>query len=275
MNSLIRPCDAAVWAACAERMITSTPVNMPAFDPLISATLKPVRYLTARNYFVPNPRIHGPSIYFGFVAQSIVTKDYVVVIRGTELTEEWFENAASLLVSGPDGTLVEQGFFGLYSSLLMTDDDPVLAFHGIADLLLELNRSVTVTVIGHSLGAALGAYLLRDLAAFAKDHAPLVKVQGMLFACPKPGDAHFARQLDVDVGHDNYMVWNYVRDVVPHLPPSLPFGLGFQDLANVTWLKPSDSTTPIPDNVASNHNAMNYAALLGLNSASTAIGATV
>lgn len=256
-------------------MYAANPVLMPAFDPAITAQWKPVRYLTAQNYLVVNPQIHGPSIYFGFVARSVSTGDYIVVVRGTENAQEWLEDAAAVFANGPESTLVEAGFWQLYSSLLVTDDEPILAFHGIADLLLDLNRSVTVTVIGHSLGAAIGAYLLRDLAAFAKFHAPLVKVQGMLFACPKPGDAHFARQLELDVGHDNYMVWDYTRDAVSHIPPSLPWGMGFQGLANITWIKPSDSVVKIEDNVASNHNAMNYAALLGLNSAQTAIGATV
>lgn len=275
MDSKIRPCDAAVLAASGERMYAANPTLMPAFDPAITAQWKPVRYLTARNFLVVNPQIQGPQIYFGFVAKSVVTGDFVVVIRGTQNGAEWFENFDAVLVSGPENTLVEQGFYGQYRSLLMTDDEPVLAFHGVADLLLELNRSVTVTVITHSLGSAIGAYFTRDLSSFAKDHAPLVKVQAMLFACPKPGDAQFAHQFDIDVGHDNYMVYNYIRDVIPRLPIGGPFGLGFQGLANITWLKPSDSATKIPDNVASNHNAMNYAALLGLNAAPTAIGATV
>jgi triacylglycerol lipase len=275
MKSSIRPCDAAVLAACAEDMFDDSAKAMPAMDTLISANWKLVGHLSGRNSLFGDERLRGPSIYYGFMAQSIETGDYVVVLRGTEQQVEWFEDAECVMLHGPDGTLVEQGFWSIYSSMLWVGSEPILAIHGIADALLELNRSVTVTVIGHSLGAALAAYLLRDLAKFAKDHAPLVKVQGMMFACPKPGDAHFARQLDIDVGHDNYMVWNYVRDVVPHLPPSLPFGLGFQSLANVTWIKPGDSAVKIQDNVLSNHQAMHYAALLGLNAATNTTGSLV
>jgi triacylglycerol lipase len=185
------------------------------------------------------------------------------VLRGTELPVEWAEDMDALFAAHPLGGLVEHGFWSIYRSMtfqplpLAPQPAVITAARGIIDMLHDSGASVTV--IGHSLGAPLAAYLALDLAAALGSG----NVGALLYACPKPGDGVFGHHFDTTVGHDNYAVFNYLRDVVPRLPLGLPFGLGFQALPNVNIIRPSTGKANIRDNIVCNHSALSYAALLG------------
>ena len=276
MNLLNNPARAAQIAACAEAQGANvlTLAQYGTIHPQLDADWEHIAPIYARNALFIGAQIQvGDPVWFGFVAKYKGATDdavdhYIVAFRGTHQRIEWLEDAAMMLVPHPVSGLVEHGFWGLYTTATCNN---LPAAVGVLELLgPPAARPRTVTCIGHSLGAPLATYLARDLAA-ACEHMPhnQTLVQAALFASPKPGDAHFALDFDKLIGHDNYRVWNYLRDVVPRLPPSLPFGLGFQNLANVVVIRPSDSTTKIADNIVSNHRAESYAALLGAPAPST------
>ncbi len=108
-----------------------------------------------------------------------------------------------------------------------------------------------VTVLGHSLGSALGTYLTAELAGrFAN-----IPLSACLFASPKPGDGDFAKDFDGKVR--NYIVYNYEEDLVPDAPP-----IGFSALSNCVILRQQETSPSIGDDKACCHHLISYIALL-------------
>lgn len=277
MNLLNKPAQAAKIAAAAEALYDSAPGYQVAGLPSqLSEDWEYLGSIYARNALFIGKQIQvGEPVWFGFVAKykgdpSDAIDHYVVAFRGTHARIEWLEDAAAVLVPHPVSGLVEHGFWGLYTTATFGNRPAAV---GILEMLgTQGPKPRTVTFVGHSLGAPLATYLARDVAAASQHQSPnLTLVQAALFASPKPGDAHFALDFDKLIGHDNYAVYNYLRDVVPRLPPGLPFGLGFQNLANVVVIKPSDGKAKIADNIVCNHSAESYAALLGATVPSTCV----
>lgn len=261
----------ACLASYSEQMFSPGALS-PVMDPRMR-DWKIIGYMTALNALLGTQRIgFGERIYYGFLAQSISHPDqYVAVIRGTEQAIEWLENIEDFLVPGPPIGQVEHGFWSIYESMrfstLPDGNYGILAAQGIASM---LPAGAALTVVGHSLGAALATYLMADLARIPfKTGQREFTVGGELFASPRTGDEHFVRDVDAVVGKLNYTVYNYIRDIVPHVPPSLPFGLGFQDLPGVVWIKPVTAQAVIANNPACNHSAQSYAAMLDYASTDT------
>ncbi len=263
----ILPADGAIMAACAEAMHDAGVAN-PPLDSRLTSSWSIIGYLTALDALFGAQDLNlGDRVYYGFVAQSLVdSMQYVAVIRGTESPVEWLEDFDAILVRTPPVGSVSHGFWAIYASMRMENMLTPAGNHMLAAQAINerLPEGSSVTVIGHSLGAALGTYLMTDIARipYAAGQREIT-VGGMLFASPKPGDEDFARDVDATVGVLNYTVHNYIRDVVVHMPPSLPFGIGFQPLANIDWIKPSQAHVTIDDNIVCNHAALSYAALLG------------
>src|SRR5262249_41431301 len=161
---------------------------------------------------------------------------------------------------------VEQGFYSIYASMRYTKataaapvvtggpgDDP-LAADGIA---AALPAGATVTVIGHSLGAAMGTYLLF---AFAPE-AGGDRVTGALFASPNTGNAAFVQRVDRDA--PNYVLYNYWLDMVPRVPlrlPTDPLDLGFHPLPKASWISNANRQARVRNDPLCNHHAYSYAA---------------
>jgi triacylglycerol lipase len=248
----LSPSRCAIIAAAAEDMFDKPEDLSPALDSRLIADWEIVSYIRARNAPLGFNGILGQSVYFGFVARSKFDPlQYLHAWRGTEQPIEWFEDGEAVLAPCPFGGSVEGGFWSIYSSAQPS-----------APVTLPLGAKVHF--VGHSLGAPLAAY---DALALANAGAT---VTASLFACPKPGDAQFAHAHDKAIGK-GCQVYNFSRDVVPRLPFSGPFGIGFQSLVNVNWIKPSDSKVKIHDGVACAHSALSYAALLGANVQSSCI----
>ena len=260
---ILTPAAGALFAAAAEAIFDpATPLKceLPAW---IATDYEHVGTLFARNALFGTQRLGlGAPVYFGFVARHRHLGYYAVAIRGTELPKEWIEDAEAAFVLHPLGGLVHLGFFSLYGSMTLSlvGIEPL---HNVAaaPALLELMEKEPgpVTFIGHSLGGPLATYFALDVSAAA----PPWNVSAQLYASPKPGDALFAHAFDAKVGHDNYIVHNYIRDRVPHLPPDLFFGLGFHSLLNINLITPATAKAQIADDVRCNHIASSYAAMLG------------
>ncbi|EJA0166393.1 hypothetical protein MQB33_003454 [Salmonella enterica subsp. enterica serovar Sandiego] len=107
--------------------------------------------------------------------------------------------------------------------------------------------TAAVTVLGHSLGAALATYLTAELAALM----PASRVSACLFASPKPGDGDFASYFRHSVPH--YQSFSYQNDIVPLTPP-----LGYSPLPDGTVLLPGMSDLTIASTPDCCHHLISY-----------------
>lgn len=204
----------------------------------------------------------GARVWYGYVLVSISDPlQFVFVIRGTASPVEWLEDIEGFLIPGPPQGMVEQGFWSIGESMefVLPGAKGLPAAAAIAAM---LPKGARIDGIGHSLGSPLTCYLMTKLSA-----VPFTALQrnftvgGVLFACPRPGDSHYASYVDETVGNLNYIVVNFLRDVVPRVPITLPF-LPFTPLPHVMTIRPLDSTAVIPDNIKSYHSINSYQLLL-------------
>jgi hypothetical protein len=230
--------------------------------------------------------------YFGALLRNRAdSNQYLVTIRGTESGPEWIQNfvaapdllhnaklaLASALIrkSGKarqhrSGGLVPDGFYGIYDALTLGGANvaaPAKAASGLVAKISALQAvggstlsDAVVTIVGHSLGAAVSTYLAYDLAqpvTFGKVHA-------YLFASPHPGDAVYAQHFSATGVNCVSVV--YDKDLVPKVPP-----LYVPLKETVTILAPGSpnsganqilSPTAIEDSPGGNHHAICYAAML-------------
>jgi len=161
-----------------------------------------------------NPQRGNLIVSFGLILQT-PNHDIVVVLRGTQGVWEWAHDAEFLLVKCPflsDGGQTEDGFTAIYNSLRVdTNPDSSTAVEALADLAAKGQIS-SVTLCGHSLGAAIATLLALDLAANTKLNNAAVYT----YASPRTGDPDFARAYNQKVPN-TFRVANRL-DLVPNLP---------------------------------------------------------
>lgn len=254
----------ALLAMYAEDMFSGQGISLgPAIDPRCADEWTLTGHLVANNALFGAQKIQlGSATYYGFVAVNKIDPTKVVaVVRGTEATVEWLENVEGLLIDRPHVGWVEQGFDSIYGSMtyvpLNNAPVPATAMSAAAAIAGTLSAGMTVTVIGHSLGAALASYLMLDLATVPNRS---YRVKGSLFACPRAGSGDFVKRVDDAV--DAYRVYNYMRDLVPHVPPSLPLPINFESFPQTIWIKAADAQAVVKNDFACNHHAYCYAAML-------------
>jgi hypothetical protein len=190
--------------------------------------------------------------------------DYLAMVRGTELTIEWIDDAT---IGGDTITLANgakadawTGFYSIYNTMILvrtvTGGLPsrMLAAEGIS----EVAGGAKVTVVGHSLGAALATYLTYDLAR--QDIGGMGnRVSGWFFASPKPATQAYADSFATIVS--DYSLVNWQRDLVPDTPGP-PFVQLSSSNNNVLKLTPADTTSQPKDTPTCNHHAICYAQML-------------
>jgi triacylglycerol lipase len=192
----------------------------------------------------------GQRVCYGLLLEaSAQPGEFVVAIRGTNGVLEWIEDAIFEPIIHPLGGEVETGFWSIFTSMSFRTpggkDVPLAA--GIANAIGE----GTVTVAGHSLGAALATFLTLDLA-----ERPGLRVRGRFFASPRPGDHTFADVFDRTVA--DYVAYAYALDAVPHVP----FGLGYEPLHNLVEIRPGESEARIGFGLECAHHLVCYLAEL-------------
>jgi triacylglycerol lipase len=140
---------------------------------------------------------------YGYLAQN-KTGMYAAVIRGTDGAEEWTKDFDFLQrnQNAPLQGMVDSGFYDIFDSMNYQSLD------GSASTRLSAGIAQTVgtapiIVLGHSLGAALGTYLVAELA----DRPKAPNASACLFASPKPGNEEFS----------NYFVAKVASVWPPHL----------------------------------------------------------
>eukprot|EP01018_Ginkgo_biloba_P010491 Gb_18798 [translate_table: standard] len=166
-------------------------------------------------------------------------RDIVVTWRGTETSLEWIEDLKDWLVpAGLDRkwntnnnkpghnqdqtVMVESGFLSVYTGkskdsryshmsareLVITEIQRLLQEHS--------GEQISITLSGHSLGAALALLCAYDIGHMVTDVFPAIPVTVFTFGCPRVGNKSFVdrlQQLNVKV----LRVVN-VNDVVPRVP---------------------------------------------------------
>ncbi|CAL5412334.1 unnamed protein product [Camellia sinensis] len=162
-------------------------------------------------------------------------RDIVVAWRGTYQALEWVNDLQILLVSPSkilgeqdDDTKVHQGFYSIHTS-----NDPRSPFTKTSarDQVLEevrrlveeyQNEDISITVVGHSLGAVIATLNAFDIAANGLNiprNQPdkACPVTALVFASPRVGDSDFKKVLS---GLKNLCVLRVrnALDIVPKVP---------------------------------------------------------
>ncbi|XP_040382649.1 phospholipase A1-Ibeta2, chloroplastic-like [Oryza brachyantha] len=158
-------------------------------------------------------------------------RDIVIALRGTCTVLEWAENVRAGLVpatsaaDSPDADAttpkVECGFWNLCKTG-GGDGSPSLSEMVVSEVRRLLTKyegeEVSITVTGHSLGAALAVLIADELAGLpAPAPAPVAVFS---FGGPRVGDRAFASRVEAR-GARVLRVVN-AHDVVPRFPPRLP-----------------------------------------------------
>lgn len=237
---------------CAADMHSAAPANVtPPVDPRLLAWkvhgyIVGIDALWRQNAL----EVSAGRVFYGLLLESVSELGtFVVAIRGTNGLIEWAEDGEFGCVPHPLGGHAEAGFWSVYSSLrlILADGTDQSVVSGIADIV----KGGSVTVVGHSLGAALACYLTLDLA-----ETPRLKVRGRFFACPRPGDLTFSTLFDRTVA--DYQTYAYTLDVVPHVP----LGFGYAPLRRCMLITPATSQARIAFGVDCSHHLTCYLAQL-------------
>ena len=201
-----------VFVENAYQMFAASPGSpTPPVLPIFPSTYELVLYLTAVDHVLGETERK----FFGFVARSQESPaDYVVAIRGTEHLIEWLIDAEfrpTTFSPVPAAGDVEDGFFSIYRTLggVLPNGQP-------ADLRQFIGESAgkgSLTIAGHSLGAALAIMLALDVTV----NSPVETLTLYTLAAPRVGGREFRTCFDQHVAR-SYRVYNE-PDVVPKLPP--------------------------------------------------------
>jgi hypothetical protein len=152
----------------------------------------------------------------GFVGYEADDNEIIVAFSGTNPFDvaQWIDDLAFFKTPYPycSGCYVHQGFYKTYLSV----QDQV---RNLTKAYLSSHPSATVTITGHSLGAALAAHAMADFAANPLGGA--VVTTAYTFGMPRVGDEAFEKWYASSVPGTYRLV--HRKDPVPHLPP-LSFG---------------------------------------------------
>lgn len=187
------------------------------------------------------PSISANSSWIGYVAVSqdkheisrLGRRDVVIAFRGTATCLEWLENLRATLTNIPgesSGAMVESGFLSLYTS--GTESCPSLremVREEIGRLLQSYGEeALSLTITGHSLGAALATLAAYDIKEHFKRNAAMVTV--MSFGGPRVGNKKFRQRLEKQ-GTKVLRIVNS-EDVITKLP-----GFVVEEGGGVRWIQ--------------------------------------
>ncbi len=190
-------------------------------------------------------------VTIGIVAINDADKnDVVIAIRGTANAWEWLQDAKFLPIPFKrvhGGGLTEDGFTDMYNSFTSVSGNAGTAY--VETLLPKISPDATVTVAGHSLGAAIATLLAFDLSANTR-----LKIVLYTLASPRVGDFTF-HQVFNHIVPNAYRVYNRL-DVVPKVPPPLMY----YHVGDETELIPP---TTLKFDLACEHHLTSYFDMLG------------
>lgn len=129
-------------------------------------------------------------------------RDVVIAYRGTATCLEWIENLRATLTSMPNDVapekkraMVQKGFLSMYTSATPTCPSLRDMVREEISRIIETygNEPLSVTITGHSLGAALATLTAYDITS-TFEHSPMVTV--VSFGGPRVGNRNFRSQLE-------------------------------------------------------------------------------
>lgn len=176
------------------------------------------------------PWMTQSSSWIGFVAvcdndreiARMGRRDIVVALRGTATALEWTENLRTSLHPIPDSpdAKVSSGFMSLYKSSPSPNTPSLSA--AVVDEIRRLvdqyaGEELSITVTGHSLGAALATLIAEELADEIENAPPIAVVS---FGGPRVGNRGFAERIEKK-GVKVLRVVN-ANDMVTRVPGGLP-----------------------------------------------------
>jgi hypothetical protein len=257
--------DCGLLVDLAERM--SVPFSSePREEPGIAAAgWDVIGRLIAKDSILPDPASlpsgllgtiqTGIPVFFGYLARNRADPSkFAVAIRGTNGFLEWIINTYVPLIAADTesrargGAKVELGFRSIYKSMELVGWDGVQT---AADGIVKAVGKGTVTVSGHSLGAALATFLSKDVAKQIGTRA-----RACLFASPLTGDPAWAKDYQDTVS--DYRLINYVLDIVPYVPPEIEY----QTLPHPEILQPDTARAEVKFDLGCNHNLISYCAMI-------------
>lgn len=242
--------------AYAFDMHAGAPLTLsPKPDPRLSPDWALRGYITAKNVLLHQfswLEVDAPRSCYGFLVESAAEPgQFVAVVRGTADTLEWVIDAKFGQMPHPVGGHVEIGFYHVFATMQFLNLDGVEADVGIG-ISTAVDRG-TLTVVGHSLGAALATFLTLEM---AKEEWLGSRVRGRFFASPRPGDQAFADAFAAIV--KDAVAYAFERDEVPEVPK----GFGYLPLHCLQVITRETSQAVIADNLAASHHIYCYLAEL-------------
>lgn len=208
-----------------------------------------IAYIFSKNDLLNRNRVID-SVYYGFIIKR--GSEFAVVIRGTAKTVEWLIDAKVSLVkfNTHKTAKVSTGFISIYKHMYARFLDGKES--KLVNALSEIDAN-NITVVGHSLGAAIGSYLVLDL------HNEMnIKAKAFLFGMPRPGNKEYSDYFHSTVSE--YCVYNYVHDIVQSVPPKF---IGYHSLSNVQIIPENSIVKQNIAHIICSHLAVTYNMLLG------------
>jgi pimeloyl-ACP methyl ester carboxylesterase len=176
---------------------------------------------------------------------------------------EWIDDALSEfaeVVPGEVGS-VGDGFWQIYASMTLADMDGTNVRPNAPSVIAAIVNTAAdrVFVVGHSLGAALSAYMAADLDKVVASSN--TRLAPYFFAQPRTGTQAFVDNYRGTIRR--YALANYISDIVPNLPSSPPFeALGVGSVLQSIYVIPRNLPGMPPFSLVNNHSPVAYARML-------------
>lgn len=186
------------------------------------------------------PGLGEQRVFYGWLLER--AGRFVLAIRGTEDAAEWAIDGLfwPRTVPGIPGS-VEMGFWSVAETLKI-DGKPLAELAGIAN--------GPITVVGHSLGAAVTA-----IAAYRLAEAGMT-VSARMIASPHPGDGDFARAFGSRV--PDHVAYVNTDDLVPTVPALF----GYTHVPHVVELDPAALGVQLDGGAPADHHVLSYVAMM-------------